>query len=498
MIRIVLAASMLLVPSIAMAELKLPNIFGDHMVVQQKMPVKVWGWTKPGQEVTVTLAEKSVTGKAGDDGRFDVALPAVEVGGPYTLEIKADETRTINDVLVGEVWICSGQSNMQWTVGNSTDPDLERLTAKHPTIRMINFPHVGTQEPVLTHDTPWMECTPDTVSGFSAVGYFFARQLNETIDVPIGMINNAWGGSACEAWINRDVLNADPQFAPMMDRWIAKEKQFADLSPKADLNDEEKTALEKLKREMPGNQRPANIYNGVLKSHLGYTIRGAIWYQGESNASRAYQYRELFPLMISSWRQEWGQGDFPFYWVQLADFKPETTEPVESDWAELREAQTMTMAKLPHTGEAVIIDIGEGKDIHPKNKVDVGRRLARWALANEYGVAVPFHSPQYKSMEKQGAKVVLTFDHVDGGWRPFDVNKPVGFAIAGADKKFVQADAAILKDGRIEVSSTAIADPVAVRYAWADNPVCNMYSGAGLPMTPFRTDDWPGVTLNNK
>ncbi len=497
-IRVVLAACVLLVPSVASAELKLPNIFGDHMVVQQKMPVKVWGWTKPGQEVIVTLAEKSATGKAGDDGRFDVALPAVDAGGPYTLEIKADETRTLNDVLVGEVWICSGQSNMQWNVANSTDPDLERLTAKHPTIRMINFPQVGTQEPVLTHDRQWMECTPDTVSSFSAVGYFFARQLNETIDVPIGMINNAWGGSACEAWINRDVLNADPQFAPMMDRWTGMEKQFAELSARSDLNEEEKKTLQNLKGQMSGNHRPANIYNGVLKSHLGYTIRGAIWYQGESNAGRAYQYRELFPLMISNWRQEWGQGDFPFYWVQLADYKPETPEPAESDWAELREAQTMTMAKLPHTGEAVIIDIGEGRDIHPKNKVDVGRRLARWALANEYGIAVPFHSPQYKSMEKQGAKIVLTFDHVDGGWRPFDVNQPVGFAIAGADKKFVQADAAIQKDGRIEVSSSAIADPVAVRYAWADNPVCNMYSGAGLPMTPFRTDDWPGVTLNNK
>ena len=496
--RVLLAACVLLVPSIAGAELKLPNVFGDHMVVQQKMPVKVWGWTKAGQEVTVSLAEKSVTGKAGDDGRFEVSLPAVDAGGPYTLEVKADETRTINDVLVGEVWICSGQSNMQWNVNSSTDPDLERLAAKHPKIRMINFPQVGTQEPVLTHDRQWMECTPDTVGNFSAVGYFFGRQLHDTLDVPVGMINNAWGGSACEAWINRDVLNADEQYKPLMDRWTGMEKQFADLSAKTDQTEDEKKALNGLRGQMGGNSRPGNIYNGVLKSHLGYTIRGAIWYQGESNAGRAYQYRNLFPLMISNWRQEWGQGDFPFYWVQLADFLDEKTEPAESSWAELREAQTMTMAKLPHTGEAVIIDIGEGKDIHPKNKVDVGRRLARWALANEYGVAVPFHSPQYKSMEKQDGKIVLTYDYVDGGWRPFDVNRPVGFTIAGEDMKFVSADAAIQKDGRIEVSSSAVKVPVAVRYAWADNPICNMYDGAGLPMTPFRTDDWPGVTINNK
>ncbi len=493
----VLALLLMMVGS-AHAALKMPNIFGDHMVVQQKMPIKIWGWTKPGQSVTAEMSGQSVTVKAGDDGRFDVSLPMLEAGGPHQLKVKADETLTFEDVLVGEVWVCSGQSNMQWSVNSSNDADLERLAAKFPSIRMINFPQVGTQEPVQTHDRQWQECNPETVGGFSAVGYFFARQLNETINVPVGMINNAWGGSACEAWINRAVLSSDEQYKPLLDRWAGMEKQFAELSAKTSLSEDETKVLNGLKGQMAGNHRPANIYNGVLKSHLGYGIRGAIWYQGESNAGRAYQYRELFPLMISNWRQEWGQGDFPFYWVQLADFQAEQPEPAESSWAELREAQTMTMSKLAYTGEAVIIDIGEGKDIHPKNKVDVGRRLARWALANEYGVAVPFHSPQYKSMEKQDGKAVLTFDHVDGGWRPFDVNNPRGFAIAGDDKKFVWADAKLLPDGRIEISSSAVADPASVRYAWADNPVCNMFSAAGLPLTPFRTDDWPGVTINNK
>jgi sialate O-acetylesterase len=387
---------------------------------------------------------------------------------------------------------------MQWSVNASNDPDLEKLAAKFPNIRMINFPQVGTQDPIASHDDRrWMVCNPENLGGFSAVGYFFARQLHLTIDVPIGMINNAWGGSACEAWVNRDVLKANEKFAPLLARWEAMEKQVAELSANPSLNDDQKKQLEGLKRQMSGNARPANIYNGVLKSHIGYTIRGAIWYQGESNAGRAYQYRDLFPTMISNWRQEWGQGDFPFYWVQLADFKAQQAEPGESDWAELREAQTMTMSKLSHTGEAVIIDIGEGKDIHPKNKVDVGRRLARWALANEYGVKIPFHSPQYAAMEKQDGKIVLSFNHVDGGWRPFDVPQPVGFAIAGDDHKFVWADAKILQDGRVEVSSAKVPNPVAVRYGWADNPVCNMFSGAGLPLTPFRTDDWPGVTVNN-
>lgn len=497
-IRLFVVLAVLTSASSIQAALKLPNVFGNHMVVQQRMPIKVWGWTNPGQDVTVAMANKSVSVKAGQDGRFDASLPEMVAGGPHKMTVTADETVSFEDVLVGEVWVCSGQSNMQWNVNSANDPDLEKLAAKFPNIRMINFPQVGAQEPLLTHDRQWMVCNPETVGSFSAVGYFFARQLHETIDVPIGMVNNAWGGSACEAWINRDVLNADEQYKPMMDRWAGMEKQFTDLSAKAGLSDEEKKTLDGLKKQMSGNQRPANIYNGVLKSHLGYTIRGAIWYQGESNAGRAYQYRSLFPLMISNWRQEWGQGDFPFYWVQLADFKAEKVEPAESDWAELREAQTMTMSKLAHTGEAVIIDIGEGKDIHPKNKVDVGRRLARWALANEYGVKIPFHSPQYKSMEKQDGKIVLSFDHVDGGWRPFDVGNTVGFAIAGEDKKFVVADGKILPDGRIEVSSGAVPKPESVRYAWADNPVCNMFSAAGLPLTPFRTDDWQGVTANNK
>ena len=496
---IALAACALLGQAAVQAELKLPNIFGDHMVVQQKAPTKVWGLTKPGQSVSATLADKSAKTTADDSGRFELSLPALDAGGPHTLTIVADETKTFADVLVGEVWICSGQSNMQWSVDRANDPDLERLAAKHPNLRMINFPQVGTQEPIWTHnDRQWQVCTPETVGSFSAVGYFFGRQLQNTLDVPVGMINNAWGGSACEAWVNRDVLSADEKFRPLLDRWAQMEASYAELSGKADLDENGKKQLENLKRQMGGNARPGNIYNGVLKSHLGYTIKGAIWYQGESNANRAYQYRDLFPLMISNWRQEWGQGEFPFYWVQLADFRAEKSEPAESDWAELREAQTMTMSRLSNTGEAVIIDIGEGKDIHPKNKVDVGRRLARWALAKDYGVNVPFHSPQYKSMEVNGSKIVLSFDHVDGnGWRPFDVGQPVGFAIAGEDRQFVWADATILKDGRVEVSSKNVAAPVAVRYAWADNPVCNMYDNAGLPLTPFRTDDWPGVTAQN-
>ena len=482
----------------AQADVKLPNVFGNHMVLQQGQKNKVWGLGAAGEAVTVTIDKQRHQVTVGADGKWQVMLDALPVGGPYSLAVQGNNTVKFDDVLVGEVWICSGQSNMWWTVNLSNDSDLERETAKQPKIRMINFPNVGTQEPIWTHNTNWMVCTPDTVGNFSAVGYFFGRQLQQTLDVPVGLINNAWGGSACESWIRRDLLSADEKFKPLMDRWTQMEGQFAELSKKTDLSDEQKKQFKDLGNAMSGNSRPANIYNGVLKSHLGYGIRGTIWYQGESNAGRAYQYRDLFPLMIKNWRDDWGQGDFPFYWVQLADYNAERPEPGDSSWAELREAQTMTMSKLPHTGEAVIIDIGEGKDIHPMNKVVVGQRLARWALAKEYGIKIAYHSPQYKSMEKQGNKVILAFDHVDGGWRPFDVKEPRGFAIAGEDKTFVWAKAAILPDGRIEVSSDMIDKPAAVRYGWADNPVVNMYSKAGLPLTPFRTDDWPGVTMSAK
>jgi sialate O-acetylesterase len=478
---------------------KLPNVFSDHMVLQQKQANKVWGKAAAGEKVKVTFADQTHNAIAAADGAWHVMLSPLNAGGPYELTVSGSNTVKVSDILVGEVWICSGQSNMQWSVQQTYDSDLEKLAAKYPKIRMINFPQVGTQEPIWEHpNSKWQVCTPENVGRFSAVGYFFGRQLHQTLDVPVGLINNAWGGSACEAWVNRKVLEQDGKYASMLENSDKQAQQAEALASKAELSDEEKKALDGLKRTLGGNHRPANIYNGVLKSHLGYGIKGAIWYQGESNAGRAYQYRDLFPLMITNWRNEWGQGDFPFYWVQLADFKDEKDQPGESDWAELREAQTMTLDRLKNTGQAVIIDIGEGRDIHPRNKVDVGRRLARLALANDYGVANAAQSPRYKSMEKQGDKIILSFDHVDGWWT-FDIrDKPIGFAIAGEDKEFVWADATILKDNRVEVKSASVPNPQAVRYAWADNPRCNMFNKDHLPLTPFRTDDWPGVTVNNK
>ena len=500
--------------STALADVKLPALFTDHMVLQQGQKNRVWGSADANEDVVVTIASQRHTAKADGQGKWQVTLESLPVGGPHTLSITGKNKLAVEDVLVGEVWICSGQSNMQWAVSQANDPDLETRTAKYPKIRLISVPQVGTQEPQDNFNGKWELCTPETIAQFSAVGYFFGRQLHETLDVPIGLIDNAWGGSACEAWVRRDLLQKDEKYRALMARWEQTEKNYDEAKAKANADKQladYREAVAKAKAEgrpeparprptpnpLTGNSRPANIYNGVLKPTIGYGIRGVIWYQGESNAGRAYQYRDLFPLMIQSWRDEWKQGDFPFYWVQLADYLAEKPEPEGSSWAELREAQTMTMQRLPNTGEAVIIDLGEGRDIHPRNKQDVAKRLVRWALAKDYGLSDLAHqSPTYKSMEKQGSKMVLSFDHVGPGLYTFDVTQPVGFAIAGSDQKFVWADAKLVGTDKIEVWSEKVSDPAAVRYAWADNPVCNVYSRNGLPLTPFRTDDWKGVTAD--
>jgi sialate O-acetylesterase len=309
--------------------------------------------------------------------------------------------------------------------------------------------------------------------------------------------------------VRRDVLASDPRYAELLERWAETESTYDHKAETAKYEarlakwkESESSAPRPRPPRNPliGQHRPANLYNGVLNPILGYGIRGAIWYQGESNAGRAYQYRHLFPLMIQLWRDEWKQGDFPFYWVQLADFQQQSEQPQDSAWAELREAQTMTMSKLANTGEAVIIDLGEAKDIHPRNKQDVAQRLARWALVYDYGVDDIVHrSPLYKSMEKNGNRILLTFDVGkvgNGALTTFDVKEVKGFAIAGENREFVWAQAEIKGRDQVEVWSDDVDDPVAVRYAWANNPVCNLTNRAGLPATPFRTDDWPGVTAD--
>jgi len=498
---IILASSVFLT-----ADVTLPSIFGDHMVLQRNQDNPVWGWADDGEKITVSINGQKHSTKASGKGKWKVTLKPMPAGGPHKLKIEGEDNRFYyDDVLVGEVWICSGQSNMAWMVQNSNNAELEILTAKYPNIRLISVPQVGTQEAQDDFKGNWAECTPQTIKDFSAVGYFFGHRIHLALDVPIGLIDNAWGGSAADAWIKRDVLEEDGRFDEMMAWWKDYEanqdeesvlKKYQKKLAEWRKNGKQGTQPRSPRGLMSGNQRPANIYNGVLHPTIGYGIRGAIWYQGESNASRAFQYRDLFPLMIQHWRDEWDQGDFPFYYVQLADYRDEVADPGDSDWAELREAQTMTMDRLQNVGEAVIIDVGEGRDIHPRNKQTVSNRLARWALAKDYGFDILYKSPTYQSMKKDGDKVVLTFSDVGQGLYSFDTREPRGFAIAGADKKFVWAKGEITGKDEVTVWSDSVSDPASVRYAWANNPDCSLFSRDGLPMTPFRTDDWPGVTID--
>lgn len=495
------------------AELKLPAIIGDNMVLQQKHANPIWGWDTPGTEVQVTFAGQNKSAKAGADGKWTLTLDPVPANAkPATLAIKGTTAKELTNVLVGEVWLCSGQSNMQWSVSQSWDADLEIATAKFPNIRLISVPQVGTQEPQSDFKGAWQSCSPTTVGEFSAVGYYYGRVLHQMLDVPVGLIDNSWGGSAAEAWVRRDLLEKDARFKSMIDGWVVREKDLS--STEAKLKYEKALADWKTRAAaakaagkpftergpqapeqiLSGQHRPGNLYNGVLLPVIGYGIKGNIWYQGESNASRAWEYAQLFPFMIEHWRQEWKQGDFPFYWVQLADFKPEKMEPGDSDWAELRESQTKTQKAIKNGGQAVIIDLGEANDIHPKNKRDVAERLARLALARDYGVKLPHRSPEFKAIAFQGDKAQVTLDTFGSSLRTVDVSEVKGFAICGEDRKWVWAQAKLAGPDMVEVSAPGITKPVAVRYAWSDNPVCNLFSIEGLPVTPFRSDDFPMIT----
>ncbi len=502
--------SYLLVPC-AHGDVSLPSILSDHMVLQRGATVPVWGTADPEESVTVTLGAQKATATAGPDGRWKVRLQPVKGPGPVELTVAGKNAITIRDVLIGTVWVCSGQSNMQWAVGQAKNAAAEIAQADYPRIRLFTVPRrVAAYEPQTDCQGSWVLCSPKTVGGFSAVGYFFGRDVHKKTDVPVGLIHTSWGGTPAEAWTSHETLAAYPALKPILTRWaeratnfpVAKAeyekrlKQWTQQAEKAKA--EKKKAPAKPRAPSSPDQHPhwpAGLYNGMIAPLIPFAIKGAIWYQGESNAGRAYQYRTLFPAMIRDWRQAWGQGDFTFLFVQLANFRAVEPEPGESDWAELREAQTMTLA-LPRTGMAVAIDIGEAGDIHPKNKQEVGRRLALAAHAIAYGHDIPYSGPMYHYMAVEGKQIRIYFTHTDGGLMCTG-GELKGFAIAGRDRKFVWAQAKIEGD-TVVVSNDTIQEPVAVRYAWAINPICNLYNKANLPASPFRTDSWPGVTAQRE
>jgi len=637
--------------------IRLPVLFSDNMVIQMDKRIPVWGTADPGGTIIIEIAGQRRTIKATKNGNWQTDFQPLSAGGPYKLSVIGQNTIICENVMVGEVWICSGQSNMEMPVfhewGKVNNAEQEIAAANYPNIRLFRVNRTWSTVPVDTiNSSGWEECSPNTISEFSATAYFFGRSLYRNLNIPVGLIHTSWGGTVAEAWTSAEALKTLPDFvdqvqsikadtlnideamklyeATMKSRrkkiiendagyleekyiwknpelklsgwenmklpvlwekaghenldgvvWFRKtvnipastsgKELMLQLGP---INDNDITwfngvkvgsldGANKLRKyKIPGSivktgmnliavrvfdignnggiygnpeqlkiednsgneislsgtwkykigfnlealpprpqspdnpNKPTLLYNAMIHPLIPYAMRGAIWYQGEANTGRAFQYKTLFPAMINDWRSHWTQGDFPFLFVQLANFMETESEPQESAWAELREAQLMALS-LPNTGMAVAIDIGEADDIHPKNKQEVGQRLALNALKIAYGGEIENSGPIYKSMHIEKDKIHLSFDHTSSGLMSKNSDALKGFAIAGEDKKFVWAEAKIEGD-EVIVWSSKIINPVAVRYAWANNPICNLYNKADLPASPFRTDSWKGITEGNK
>lgn len=477
-------------PAMLRADVRLPELFTDHMVLQQGKPLTVWGWAPHGEKVTVEFKGQKVS-TASVEGRWKVTLSRLPASAePATLRVQGRNTVEVNDVLVGEVWVCSGQSNMEWPMSRSENPEQAIAASANPQIRLFTVPKRRSPVPVEDMNTKWVECGPDAVRNFSAVGYFFGRDLQKSLGVPVGLIHTSWGGSPAEVWVADDVLKTNPEY-------------------RRDIVDAYYPALEKWAKTRQGFSpwQPSELYNGMIYPIRHYGIAGAIWYQGESNAGRAWQYRSLFADMIRNWRRDFDQGNFPFLCVQLAPWDRNkkrsiediTKEPVESDWAELREAQNYVGKTLPKVGVAVITDVGDKDDIHPTKKEPVGARLALLAQKIGYGKRVMASGPTFKRQMVLQKKVAVYFDNVGKGLSA-EGGELKGFAIAGEDRKWHWAKAEIdpTRKNRVMVSSPEVPSPVAVRYGWADYPVVNLKNSAGLPASPFRSDWWPVTTLNSR
>jgi sialate O-acetylesterase len=493
----------LLLASSVRAAVSLAAPFTSHMVLQRGVPIPVFGSASPAEIVTVTFAGESASTPTAADGhwRLDLpALPASAEGRPLTVAgSRSALPLTLDDVLVGEVWLASGQSNMDFTVSKKVkyfagvaNEEAEIAAADHPLIRMFTGAPVRALEPQSALAGQWLICSPQTVPAFSAVAYLFARDLQTQLGVPVGILTLAYGASTAEAWIGRPALLADPQLKPMVDRFDARVQAFRAQPPAAaaEQRSEDVNAPAPKKKAGPRDpvqdqHNPTVLFNGMIAPVIPYAIRGVIWYQGESIVGGAAG-RALYPkvqaTLVTDWRRLWAQGDFPFYIVQLAGQDAASNSP----W--IREAQA-TILQLPGTGMAVAADIGEAKNVHPKNKQDVADRLARIALAQAYGKAVEYSGPVYQAMTVEGPAIRLHFTHVAGGL--VARGGPLRwFSLAGADHVFVPAEAEIVGDS-VRVSAQGVTAPVAVRYAWANFPDgCNLFNQAGLPAAPFRTDTW--------
>lgn len=477
------------------AKVRLPALLSDHMVLQQGAPVRVWGRAEPGEAVTVEFQGQRASSKGDANGRWEVYLKPLEAGGLAEMTIAGQDTIVLKDVLVGEVWVGSGQSNMQLTVSRSNNAEQEIAQAEFPRMRLFQVKLTVADQPSEDVQGSWRLCAPESVRDFTAVGYFFAREIHQRRGVPVGLIQSAWGGTPAQSWTSRPALEAEPALKFILEEWEQVLANHPDAQQKYEKRLEEwKAAAAAARAEGrtpaaqpprpagPGHQNtPGGLYNAMIAPLAPYAIRGVIWYQGESNASKthAYAYRRLFRLMIEDWRRAWALGSFPFLFVQLANFQSNEW------WPLLRESQVNAL-ELRQTGMAVAIDIGESKDIHPKNKQEVGRRLALAARAIAYGENLVYSGPIFRQLSKEGDRLRLWFDHVGGGLEARGGGPLAGFTVAGKDGNFVAAEARI-EGASVVVRSPQVSEPAAVRYGWADDPVTNLINKEGLPASPFRS-----------
>jgi sialate O-acetylesterase len=521
----------------ARADVTPAPLFTDHAVLQRDKSLPIWGTADVGEKIIVTFGEQRREATAGHDGRWIAyldPLPSSTTGTELT--IAGRNTITLRNVVVGDVWLCSGQSNMEWPVSRAANAEAEVAAANFPLLRHIRIERAVAETPAETAKTSgWQPASPQTTGGFTAVGYYFARDIHQKIGVPIGIIHSSWGGTPVEAWMSPAALETDPAFAVVRERWqqnlsayparkveyearlaawnqaeaqvkaglgtrvdnVARGRAPVRLDPAALYSDWLRQNPRPRAPRGPGDPwTPAGLFNGMINPLLPYALRGALWYQGESNADRAAEYHALFSTMIRAWRVHFGQDDFPFYWVNLANYAvPTDGNERGRTYAFLREAQTRTLA-LPNTGQALAIDIGDPKDIHPTNKQEVGLRLALLARNRVYGIFGDDTGPTFVSATREGAAratgpgqaMRVRFSHASGGLVSHD--KPVqSLELAGVDRVFHPADGRIDRDTLI-VTAFAVREPVAVRYAWTNAPDANLYNGAGLPAVPFRSDEW--------
>ncbi len=507
--------AMVTLASPAAAAVKLPALFTDHMVIQRDAPIRVWGWASPGEPVTVTLGGREASAKAAADGRWSASFAPLAASG-IPVELKAvgslgSAAVVVRDILVGDIWVCSGQSNMEWTLGQTFTATPEVLRADRPRIRLFHVPWNPSMAPVEDVEAKWDVCTPESASRFSAVGYYFGSEIERTQDVPVGMIMSTWGGTYIEPWTPAAAFALFDETKPLLAAVEPKMAEYREALAKAmpAVDAWAKTAHAALKRggavpQVPGlpphpfdnPQTPTALFNGMIAPLTSFPIRGAIWYQGENNVGDGFAYRTKMEAMIRGWRGAWSQPDLPFYYVQIAPFRygyewriqggdVRDTEHLPQIW----EAQTAAL-EIPGTGMAVISDITDLDDIHPRNKIEVGRRLALWARAKTYGEAgLVYSGPLFKSMTVEGGAARLTFDHVGGGLIANDAEPLRWFEVAGDDRVFHKAEATI--DGAtVVVRNPKVPAPKAVRFGWDQAAVPNLANKEGLPASPFRTDRW--------